>query len=121
MLERRTQRQKLRVLLVHSRIATDTAGGRSCRMLVDEFDDRNIETVTASLEEDARAIIVSDASIRALLLDWSLPGEDGKAAGNEAAKRLIETMRSRSERVPIFLLTERDKAKTLTLELVEAI
>ena len=53
MLERRNLRQKLRVLLVHSKVGTDSAGGRACRTLEQEFADRNIETTTASTVDDA--------------------------------------------------------------------
>lgn len=118
MLERRDQRQKLRVLLVHAQIGTETAGGRACATLIAEFAARNIETVTATALEDARATIISDAAIHALLIDWALPGA---AQGGGAAVDLIQTVRSRNEYVPIFLLTGRDQAKTLTVELVEAI
>jgi len=120
MLERRTQRQKPAVLLVHSRIGTDTAGGRACKQLVDEFAGRSIDTVTAAHVEDAQATIISDTSLRAVMLDWSLPGEDGKS-NNAAAASLIKTLRARNERIPIFLLTERDRAKSLTIDLIEGI
>ena len=69
MLERRNLRQKLRVLLVHSKIGTDSAGGRACRTLEQEFADRNIETTTASTVDDARSSIVSDAAIHAILIE----------------------------------------------------
>ena len=96
MLERRTQRQKPTLLLAHSKLGTDSAGGRACDMLLDEFDLRNIDVVTASHGEDARAILGSNAAIPALLLDWSVPGPGGKAAdhrhhflpGLEAAVRI---------------------------------
>ncbi len=120
MLERRMHYQKPTVLLVHSQIGTETAGGRACSMLVDELDTRNVDTITASHFEDARAITVSDASIRAVLLDWSMPNGNGKGE-NAAATSLIRTIRERNARIPIFLLTERDKAKTLTIDLIEAI
>ena len=105
MLARRTQIQKPTVLLVHSSIGTDTGGGRACRMLVEEFANRNIEAITAAHFEDARAVIVSDASIRAVMIDWSMPDEDGKTNDNATARQLIETVRDRNDRIPIFLLT----------------
>jgi arginine/lysine/ornithine decarboxylase/CheY-like chemotaxis protein len=116
MLARRAQRQKFRVLLVHPKIGTDTAGGRSCNLLLDEFEDRNVETTTAIDLPDAHAAIVSDAAIHAMLIDWSLPDEDGATKDNAAALELIRTIRARNERVPIFLLTEPGKARTLTVE-----
>lgn len=122
MLERRSQRQKYRVLLVHPNARTvDSAGGRACATLVEEFADRNIETVIATTIDDAQAIVVSDTAIQAMLIDWSLPNEDGGTRDNAAAISLIETIRARNENVPIFLLTERGKAKTLSVELVQAI
>ena len=121
MLERHTQVQKPSVLLAYSDIGTDSAGGRACRLLIDEFADRNIETVTAGHFEDARATIVSDASVRAVMIDWSMPNGDGTAADHSAASSLISEVRARNDRIPIFLLTERDHAKSLTVDLVEAI
>ncbi|MET0892617.1 MAG: Orn/Lys/Arg decarboxylase N-terminal domain-containing protein [Pseudoxanthomonas sp.] len=121
MLEQRRQRRKMSALLAHSKIGTETAGGRACRRLVDEFADRSVDIVTAAHASDARATIVSDTSIRAVILDWSMPGEDGKLADNAAASELIRTIRARNDRIPIFLLTEREHAKSLTVELVEAI
>lgn len=121
MLERQTHRQKLRALLVHSKVGTDSTGGRACQTLIDEFTNRNIETVSASHGDDAQAIIISDTAIHAMLIDWSLPSDDSKAPANAAAISLIQTIRSRNDQVPIFLLTERDKARTLTVDLVQSI
>jgi arginine decarboxylase len=121
MLERRNLRQKLRVLLVHSKVGTDSAGGRACRALENEFSDRNIETTTASTAEDARSSISSDASILAMMIDWSLPGKDGTARDNSAAAELISMIRSRNENAPIFLMTEPEEARTLNIGIVQAI
>ncbi|WP_267221244.1 Orn/Lys/Arg decarboxylase N-terminal domain-containing protein [Dyella silvae] len=121
MLERRNLRQKLRVLLVHSHIGTDSADGRACRTLANEFEDRGIETVTAANVDDGRSLITADASIQAMLIEWSLPGSDGNDRDNASAVDLIHTIRSRNENVPIFLLTEATKARTLNVEVVQAI
>lgn len=121
MLERRNLRQKLRVLLVHSKIGTDSAGGRACRTLEQEFAERNMETTTASTVDDARSSIISDAAIHAMLIDWSLPDGDGAERNNAAAIELISLIRSRNENVPIFLMTEPEKAQTLSVETVQAI
>jgi arginine/lysine/ornithine decarboxylase len=121
MLERRNLRQKFRVLLVHSHIGTESAGGRACRTLANEFADRNIETVTAANVDDGRSIIMADSALHAMLIDWSLPGSDGGDGDNNAAIDLINTVRSRNENVPIFLMTEPGKARTLNVEIVQAI
>ena len=121
MLERRNLRQKFRVLLVHSHIGTESAGGRACRTLANEFADRNIETVTAANVDDGRSMIMADSALHAMLIDWSLPGSDGGDGDNSAAIDLINTVRSRNENVPIFLMTEPGKARTLNVEIVQAI
>ncbi|MET3650715.1 Orn/Lys/Arg decarboxylase N-terminal domain-containing protein [Dyella japonica] len=121
MLERRNLRQKLRVLLVHSKVGTDSAGGRACRTLEQEFAERNMETTSASTVDDARSSIISDAAIHAMLIDWSLPDGDGVERNNAAAIELISLIRSRNENVPIFLMTEPEKAQTLSVETVQAI
>ena len=121
MLERRNLRQKFRVLLVHSHIGTESAGGRACRTLANEFADRNIETVTATNVDDGRSMVMADTALHAILLDWSLPGSDGGDSDNGAAVDLIHTVRSRNENVPIFLMTEPGKARTLNVETVQAI
>ncbi|MBV8158467.1 MAG: hypothetical protein JO278_12455, partial [Dyella sp.] len=121
MLERRNLRQKFRVLLVHSHIGTESAGGRACRTLANEFADRNIETVTAANVDDGRSLIMADTALHAMLIDWSLPTSDGHTGDNSAAIDLINTVRSRNENVPIFLMTEPGKARTLNVEIVQAI
>ncbi|WP_130618016.1 Orn/Lys/Arg decarboxylase N-terminal domain-containing protein [Dyella amyloliquefaciens] len=121
MLERRNLRQKFRVLMVHSHIGTESAGGRACRTLANEFGDRNIETVTAANVDDGRSLIMADTALHAMLIDWSLPASDGHTGENSAAIDLINTVRSRNENVPIFLMTEPGKARTLNVEIVQAI
>ncbi|TBR39372.1 MULTISPECIES: Orn/Lys/Arg decarboxylase N-terminal domain-containing protein [Dyella] len=121
MLERRNLRQKFRVLLVQPNIGTESAGGRAARLVINEFEDRNIETVTATNVDDARSIITADAAIHAMMIDWSLPDPTAPGDENAAAKSLIDLVRSRNENVPIFLMSEAGKARTLSVEIVQAI
>ena len=62
-----------RVLVVDDGLAKlDTALGRAVENVAVALDARNIDVVKAVSFEDGQAIVVSDASIRALLLDWNL-------------------------------------------------
>jgi len=124
MLERRNLRQKLKVLIVHGSAGTDDAGGRACKTLADEFATRGIDTVVLSSADDARSTIIADTAIQAIMIDWLLPSGESrtrKDGENAAAVGLIHLIRQRNEIIPIFLLGDRDKARTLTAETIEAV
>jgi hypothetical protein len=81
-----------RVLVVDDELAKlDTALGRAVENVAVALDARNIDVVKAVSFEDGQAIVVSDASIRALLLDWNL--------GHRAATQIS---RATSDRAGIF-------------------
>ena len=66
----------------------------------------------------------ADTAIQAIMIDWLLPSGDGKArkdGDNAAAIGLIHLIRQRNENIPIFLLCDRDKARALTADIIEAI
>ena len=66
-----------RVLIVDDElIKLDTALGRAAKNLVAGLEARNIEVVTALSFEDGLAVVGSDASLRAVLLNWNLGAND---------------------------------------------
>src|SRR5690349_2011784 len=114
MINRSIKRLSLRALIVDDELGTPTAEGRAARALVTEMQGRNIEVVEALSAEDGRAVITSDSAIHALLIDWSL-GEDKDHA---LARGLIEYVRSRNDKIPIFLLAERGEASSIPVEVM---
>ena len=106
MITRSIKRISLRALIVDDELGTPTAEGRAARALVTEMQGRAIEVIEAHSAEDGRAVITSDSAIHALLIDWSL-GDDKNHA---RARGLIEYVRSRNDKIPIFLLAERGEA-----------
>ena len=62
----------------------------------------------------AASVITSDSAIHALLIDWSL-GDDKNHA---RARALIEFVRSRNDKIPIFLLAERGEASAIPVEVM---
>src|SRR5262249_55169601 len=48
------------------------ADGRATRAIVQELQDRRIDVVEAESAEDGISVVVSDAVIHAVLLDWTL-------------------------------------------------
>jgi arginine/lysine/ornithine decarboxylase len=114
MITRSNKRISLRALIVDDELGTTTAEGRAARALVTEMQGRNIEVVEALSADDGRAVITSDSAIHALLLDWSL-GDDRNHA---RARALIDYVRSRNEKIPIFLLAERGEAADIPVEVM---
>ena len=114
MISRSIKRISLRALIVDDELGTPTAEGRAARALVTEMQGRNIEVIEALSAEDGRAVITSDSAIHALLIDWSL-GDDKNHARSRA---LIEFVRSRNDKIPIFLLAERVEAADIPVDIM---
>jgi arginine decarboxylase len=114
MITRNVKRISLRALIVDDELGTNTAEGRAARALVTEMQGRNIEVIEALSAEDGRSVITSDSAIHALLIDWSL-GDDKNHA---RARGLIEYVRSRNDKIPIFLLAERGEASSIPVEVM---
>jgi arginine decarboxylase len=117
MISRSNKRISLRALIVDDELGTATAEGRAARALVAEMQGRNIEVVESLSAEDGRSVITSDSAIHALLIDWSL-GDDKNHA---RARGLIEYVRSRNDKIPIFLLAERGEASSIPLEVMSTV
>src|SRR5260221_13761122 len=114
MIQRSIKRLSLRALMIDDEIASPTAEGRAARALVQELQGRSIEVVEASSAEDGMSVIVSDSAIHAILLDWTL-GED---KGHARARTLLEFVRSRNDKIPVFLMAERGEASSIPVEVM---
>ena len=101
-----------RALVVDDELGNPTAEGRAVRALVAEMRDRGIEVIEAASADDGESVVVSDAAIHAILVDWSLEGD----RGHRKARALIQRVRSRNDKVPIFLLAERGEAHRQAIE-----
>jgi len=117
MISRSNKRISLRALIVDDELGAATAEGRAARALVTEMQGRNIEVVESISAEDGQSVITSDSAIHALLLDWSL-GDDKNHA---RARALIEYVRSRNDKIPIFLLAERGEAASIPVEVMSMV
>src|SRR5215510_15540597 len=117
MIERRMKRIQLRALMVDDELPTPTAEGHAARTLVPELQGRAIDVVEAASAEDGMSVVVSDSAIHALLLDWSL-GSNGERE-HEKARALLEAVRARNDKVPIFLMAERGEASSIPIDVME--
>ena len=110
-----------RVLVVDDELAKlDTALGRAVENVAVALDARNIDVVKAVSFEDGQAIVVSDASIRALLLDWNL-GQNSEGSHSQATA-LLHKFRERHQTAPVFLIADRERTRgTMTIEVAEMV
>src|SRR4029450_12346598 len=117
MIQRSIKRLSLRALIVDDELPTPTAEGRMTRALVEELRGRGIEVVEAMSAEDGTSVIVSDSAIHAVLGDWTLGPEDG----HDKARRLLELVRERNDKIPIFLMAERGEASSIPVDVMEMV
>src|SRR5262245_8223576 len=117
MITRSTKRLSLRALVVDDELGLATAEGRAARALVQEMQGRSIEVVEATSVEDGTSAFVSDSAIHAVLIDWTL-GED---KGHAKARTFLELVRSRNDKIPIFLMAERGEASAIPVDVMEMV
>ena len=115
MIQRSTKRLSMRALFVDDELGTATSEGRAARTLVDELKERGVEVVEAASAEDGHAVILSDSAIHAVLVDWTLNDDKNHAK----ARGLLEFVRSRNEKIPVFLMAERGQASSIPIEVME--
>jgi len=108
------ERLGMRALFVCDELEEQTAAGRAARALAADLAERDVDVVAAISVEDARAVIVSDASIQCVLLDWELRRD----ADHRGAQALLAAIRARNATIPIFLIAERSAASSLPVDVM---
>ena len=105
-----------RALVVDQDLAKlDTALGRAAESVAAALQARNVDVVRALSFEDGQAIVGSDASLRAVLLDWNL-GKNSEGTHAQATA-LLHKLRERHAAAPVFLLADRERSRgTITIE-----
>ncbi len=119
MIERSTKRIQLRALMIDDELPTPTAEGHAARTLVQELTGRAIDVVQAASAEDGMSVVQSDSAIHVLLLDWAL-GSNGER-DHDKARALLEFVRSRNDKIPIFLMAERGEASSIPVDVMEMV
>jgi arginine decarboxylase len=111
------KRLNMRALIVDDELGLTTAEGRAARALVQELQGRSMEVIEATSCEDGTSAFVSDSAIHVVLLDWTL-GDDKNHA---KARAFLELVRSRNDKIPIFLMAERGEASAIPVEVMEMV
>jgi len=117
MMERKSKRLPMRALVVDDELGTPTAEGRAIRTLIRELQDREIDVVEATSAEDGTSVITSDSAIHAVLIDWTL-GDDHD---HGKARAFLKHLRSRNDKIPIFLMAERGEASAIPVDVMEMV
>ena len=117
MIQRKSSRISMRVLVVDDELGVPTAEGRAIRTLVQELKDRAMEVVEARSAEDGTSVITSDSAIHAVMIDWTL-GDD---KDHERARAFLKFLRSRNDKIPIFLMAERGEASAIPVDVMEMV
>ncbi len=117
MIQRTAKRLCLRVLMIDDELTLPTPEGRAVRALVQELRDRGVEVVEAVSAEDGTSVIVSDSAIHTVLVDWTLGSE-----GDHAPTRgVLELIRARNDKIPIFLMAERGEASAIPVDVMQMV
>ena len=106
------KRLGMRALLVHRELASQGTGIKIMDKLKVVLEEHEIEVVTATNSFDADMLIYADPMFQTLILDWDV--EDNKS--HDPAKRIIDTLRSRNSKMPIFLFGDTESASDIPLE-----
>ncbi len=117
MIQRGTKRQSLRALMIDDELLSQNAEGRAARALVEELKARSVEVVEAASAQDGLSVIVSDSAIHVILVDWTLDDDKDHAR----ATKLIEFVRARNDKIPIFLMSERSEATAIPIHVMQMV
>ncbi len=98
---------------------TESVSDRAMGRLVDAIKDEGYEVVSTYTPEDGLALVTSDPSYSAILLDWDLEGDNQFA--EHAALQILRAVRQRNKKVPVFLIADRTLVSELPLEVVRQV
>ena len=66
-------------------------------------------------------MIVSDSAIHAILMDWTLGESTGPCATASRPGSCSSSIRSRNDKIPIFLMAERGEASSIPIDVMEMV
>src|SRR5512143_3770060 len=118
MLEGQFAPLRIRVLVIDDELKQDSAEGHAARAMVHALELRNLDVVQAYSAADGMTAVTSDAAIHAVLMDWMLGDDD---ANHKKAKALLDYIRERNDRIPVFLMAERKDSAKLPVEIMQRV
>ena len=108
------------VLLIAGEVGnTDSVSDRAMERLCEAIHDEGYRVVRTSTPEDGLALVKSDPSFGAILLDWDLA--ENTQFDERAALRIVRAVRRRNGKVPIFLIADRTLMSELPIEVMKQV
>ena len=108
------------VLLIAGEVGgTQSVSDQAMERLCDAIHEEGYRVVRTSTPEDGLALVKSDPSFGAILLDWDLT--ENAQFDERAALRIIRNVRRRNSKVPIFLIADRTLVSELPLEVMKQV
>ncbi|HZD33553.1 MAG TPA: Orn/Lys/Arg decarboxylase N-terminal domain-containing protein [Candidatus Angelobacter sp.] len=108
------------VLLIASEVGgTESVSDRAMERLCEAIFEEGYKVVRTSTPEDGLALLKSDPSFSAILLDWDLT--ENVQFDERAAMRIIRNVRRRNGKVPIFLIADRTLVSELPIEVMKQV
>jgi len=108
------------VLLIAGGVGnTDSVSDRAMERLCEAIRDEGYRVVRTCTPEDGLALVKSDPSFGAILLDWDLA--ENAQFDERAALRIVRAVRRRNGKVPIFLIADRTLMSELPIEVMKQV
>jgi lysine decarboxylase/arginine decarboxylase len=113
--------EQMRVAIVDDMHTTDTPQGRAIARIMDGIRQFGIQITDVASPDDARAAYSGLSALDCILINWNVGGCSAKRHAD--TRRLIQQIRERNEKIPIFLLGEPTNAAPveLNMEMVKEI
>ena len=110
------ERRQFPVLLVAG-LERKRAAGRTLERIVGELELLGHVVVEAETLSDGRALVASDPSFGCVVLDWGVANDSDEAA----ARAVLAAVRTRSERLPVFLMVEQTDLVGVPIDVTESV
>ncbi len=107
--------ESLRVAIIDDAHKTDAPQGRAIQRIITGLKDYGIHVSEVASPEDARAAFSALPDIDCILINWNLGGDTPERHLKTA--RIIDEIRDRNEKIPLFLMGEPTNAPPTTLPL----
>jgi arginine decarboxylase len=98
------------VIIVDSEWNRDVYGGRAIRAIADRLEQRGYTIYPATTADDGLSLISANPDLGCLLVAW-----------NTEAERVIKSLRTKYERIPIFLMAEREVMQHIPANIVATV
>ncbi len=108
------------VLIIDDEIEATNATGRALGHIVEHLQSREFKVLLASDYDDGRLVFNTRADLGCVIVDWDLCLEDD-GCDTERPIELIDAIRARNYRLPIFLCTERLAVEEIPTRVLEQV